>query len=81
MNYLAHSKNDQGQTHSAKEHLAEVARLASGFAGDAAWSSEAAFSMILASMPICFRLVCVVRLKGLIIGLRGRGLCSANFMP
>jgi CRISPR-associated helicase Cas3/CRISPR-associated endonuclease Cas3-HD len=47
MNYLAHSKNNHGQTHLAKEHLAEVARLAAGNAGCAAWSSEAALAGLL----------------------------------
>ena len=41
MSYLAHSANDYGQTHLAKAHLAEVARLATDFAGRAAWSEEA----------------------------------------
>jgi CRISPR-associated helicase Cas3/CRISPR-associated endonuclease Cas3-HD len=47
MNYLAHSKNDHGQTHSAKEHLAKVASLAARFAGSAAWSSEAGLAGLL----------------------------------
>jgi len=41
MKYLAHSKNDHGQTHSAKDHLASVAMFASEFAGKATWSGEA----------------------------------------
>lgn len=41
MGYLAHSKNDHGQTHSAKEHLTEVARFATEFSGMAAWREEA----------------------------------------
>lgn len=41
MNYLAHSKNDHGQTHSAKEHLSEVARLATKFSGSSPWHCEA----------------------------------------
>lgn len=41
MNYLAHSANGHGQTHPAKEHLAEVAKLAAEFAVNAAWSDEA----------------------------------------
>lgn len=40
MNYLAHSANDHGQTHPAKGHLAEVAKLAAGFAGKSPWSQE-----------------------------------------
>jgi CRISPR-associated helicase Cas3/CRISPR-associated endonuclease Cas3-HD len=44
MNFLAHSKNDNDQTHPAKEHLAEVANLAARFAGKATWSSEAALA-------------------------------------
>jgi len=44
MNYLAHSKNDYGQTHPAKEHLAVVASLAARFAGSAPWGSEAALA-------------------------------------
>lgn len=47
MSYLAHSKNDYGQTHAAKEHLAEVARLAAGFAGKALWSGEASLASLL----------------------------------
>lgn len=47
MNYLAHSKNDHGQTHSAKEHLTEVSRLAAGFAGDVAWRDEAILAGLL----------------------------------
>jgi len=41
MSYLAHSANDHGQTHLAKAHLTEVARLAAAFAGQAPWSEEA----------------------------------------
>ena len=41
MKYLAHSANDHGHTHSAKDHLAEAARLAATFAGQASWSEEA----------------------------------------
>lgn len=47
MNYLAHSKNNYGQTHPAKEHLAEVARLATEFAEKTPWSSEAALAGLL----------------------------------
>lgn len=41
MNYLAHSSNDHGQTHAAKEHLTEVARLAAEFAGKSSLNHEA----------------------------------------
>lgn len=41
MSYLAHSANDFNQTHSAKEHLTEVARLAVKFSGKAEWAEEA----------------------------------------
>ncbi len=41
MSYLAHSKNNYGQTHTAQEHLAEVARLATEFAHESPWNSEA----------------------------------------
>lgn len=41
MMYLAHSANDNGRTHPAKDHLAEAARLATVFAGQASWSEEA----------------------------------------
>lgn len=44
MSYLAHSKNQHDQTHLAKEHLAEVARMAVRFAGNIAWSSEASLA-------------------------------------
>ena len=47
MNYLAHSKNDYGQTHSAKEHLAEVARLATEFSGLSLWRCEATLAGLL----------------------------------
>lgn len=47
MNYLAHSKNKHGQAHLANEHLAEVARLSSKFAGNAAWGSEASLAGLL----------------------------------
>lgn len=41
MSYLAHSANAYNQTHSAKEHLNEVGRLAEEFSGKAAWGEEA----------------------------------------
>lgn len=41
MSYLAHSANNHGQTHPAKEHLAEVAKLAAEFAANAVWRDEA----------------------------------------
>lgn len=41
MNYLAHSANDHGQTHPAKEHLTEVAKLAAEFAGKSSLNHEA----------------------------------------
>lgn len=41
MHYLAHSANDQGCTHTAREHLHETACLARGFAGSAYWRDEA----------------------------------------
>ena len=47
MNYLAHSSNKQGNTHLAKEHLSEVARLATGFAGELAWRTEASVAGLL----------------------------------
>lgn len=45
--YLAHSANKQGDTHLAKEHLAEVAQLATEFAGKALWSGEAVLAGLL----------------------------------
>jgi CRISPR-associated endonuclease/helicase Cas3 len=45
--YLAHSKNGQGLTHTAKEHLAEVARLSTEFAAAAPWSGEATLAGML----------------------------------
>jgi CRISPR-associated helicase Cas3/CRISPR-associated endonuclease Cas3-HD len=39
--FLAHSKNIHGQTHAAKEHLSEVARLSHRFAAGAGWQNEA----------------------------------------
>lgn len=47
MTYLAHSKNDNGNAHSAKDHLAEVARLATEFAGTSSWSQEVYLSGLL----------------------------------
>lgn len=47
MNYLAHSANEHGRTHPAKEHLAEVARLATEFSGKSQWSCEATLAGIL----------------------------------
>lgn len=47
MTYLAHSKNNQGETHTAKEHLSEVARIATGFAGESSWRSEATVAGLL----------------------------------
>lgn len=47
MQYLAHSKNDHGQIHTAKEHLAEVARLATEFSGLSPWRCEAALAGLL----------------------------------
>lgn len=47
MTYLAHSKNKHGQTHTAKEHLGEVATLAERFAGKALWSYEAVLAGLL----------------------------------
>lgn len=47
MNYLAHSANKQGDTHLAKEHLVEVARLATEFAGKSSWSGEATLASLL----------------------------------
>ncbi len=47
MRYLAHSKNDHGLTHSAKEHLTEVAGLAADFAGNAGWRDEARLAGLL----------------------------------
>ncbi len=47
MCYLAHSKNEHGQAHPAKEHLAEVSRTATYFAGKLPWSSEAALAGLL----------------------------------
>ncbi|MBN2793697.1 MAG: CRISPR-associated helicase Cas3' [Desulfuromonadales bacterium] len=47
MNYLAHSKNYKGQTHSAKEHLSEVARLATEFSGLSLWNGEATLAGLL----------------------------------
>ena len=41
MNYLAHSANDQGLTHTAGDHLHETACLARRFAGSAFWREEA----------------------------------------
>ncbi|MBI5674472.1 MAG: CRISPR-associated helicase Cas3' [Nitrospirae bacterium] len=45
--YLAHSANKQGITHSAKDHLSDVALLAKGFAGKSPWSDEAVLAGIL----------------------------------
>ena len=45
--YLAHSANKQGKTHPAKEHLADVAMFAKGFAGITPWADEAALAGIL----------------------------------
>jgi len=47
MNYLAHSANKQGDTHLAKEHLANSARLATEFAGKSSWSEEATLAGLL----------------------------------
>ncbi len=47
MEYFAHSKNAHGNAHSAKDHLAEVARLAKEFAGQSSWSKEATLSGLL----------------------------------
>lgn len=47
MKYLAHSANKKGETHSAKEHLADVAIFAKGFAEKSPWSDEAALAGIL----------------------------------
>jgi len=47
IDYLAHSKNNYGQTHPAKEHLEEVARLATEFAGETSWSGEATLAGLL----------------------------------
>ncbi len=47
MNYLAHSADKQGNTHLAKEHLSEVASLATEFAGKSTWNGEAALSGLL----------------------------------
>jgi len=47
MNYLAHSANEHGRKHPAKEHLAEVARLATEFSGRSSWSCEATLAGIL----------------------------------
>lgn len=47
MNYLAHSVNKRGDTHLAKEHLTEVARLATEFAGKSPWSDEATLAGLL----------------------------------
>lgn len=47
MSYLAHSENKCKQTHTAKEHLEVVARLATEFAGKSSWSSEAALAGLL----------------------------------
>jgi CRISPR-associated helicase Cas3/CRISPR-associated endonuclease Cas3-HD len=47
MNYLAHSANKKDKTHSAKEHLTEVARLATDFAGKSPWQSEATLAGLL----------------------------------
>ncbi len=46
-NFLAHSANKQGDTHLAKKHLAEVARLATEFARKSSWSSEVALAGLL----------------------------------
>src|SRR5208282_5609152 len=46
-NYLAHSRNKRGKTHSAKEHLADVAKFARIFAGKTPWRDEAALAGIL----------------------------------
>lgn len=47
MNYLAHSKNMYGLTHSAKEHLEVVAKLATEFAEKTSWSDEVHLAAIL----------------------------------
>jgi CRISPR-associated helicase Cas3/CRISPR-associated endonuclease Cas3-HD len=47
MEYLAHSKNSSGNTHVAKDHLGEVARLATEFSGTASWSEEATLAGLL----------------------------------
>lgn len=47
MNYLAHSMNNHNQSHLAREHLIEVARLAALFSGKAEWSEEAYLAGIL----------------------------------
>ncbi len=44
---LAHSKNKQGQTHTAKEHLSEVARLSHKFSANAHWKTEAVLAGLL----------------------------------
>jgi len=41
MTYLAHSANDYGRTHPAKEHLISVSKLTLEFAGSALWKNEA----------------------------------------
>ncbi len=45
--FLAHSKNNQGQTHTAKEHLSEVARLSHKFSTNAHWQTEAVLAGLL----------------------------------
>lgn len=47
INYLAHSVNKKGQTHLAKEHLANVSIIAKSFAGKTPWDDEAALAGIL----------------------------------
>ena len=47
MIYLAHSKNKSDQTHSAREHLSEVSRFATEFAGKSQWSGEATLAGLL----------------------------------
>lgn len=68
MNYLSHSKNNYGQTHPAKEHLAEVARLATEFAENTPWSSEAALAGILHDLGK-FADLFQARLRGEVSGL------------
>ena len=47
MRWFAHSGNNVGNWHPLREHLAEVGRLAQGFAGAVAWAEEARLSGLL----------------------------------
>ncbi|MDD2338348.1 MAG: CRISPR-associated endonuclease Cas3'', partial [Geobacteraceae bacterium] len=47
MEYLAHSMNNHGRSHLAREHLTAVAKLSMHFAGNSKWKEEAFFAGIL----------------------------------